>query len=95
MSFYYISAPYLLNSREATIKEIRENVLGKKYAKEGGEMNLKKVNFKMANLDTLMFCNDKALKLENNIEGLIKKIDKQFLDLSEKVSHEWWVKGEK
>ena len=82
MSFYYISAPYLLNSREATIKEIRENVLGKKYAKEGGEMNLKKVNFKMANLDTLMFCNDKALKLENNIEGLIKKIDKQFLDLS-------------
>ena len=82
MSFYYISAPYLLNSREATIKEIRENVLGKKFAKEGGEMNLKKVNFKMANLDTLMFCNDKALKLENNIEGLIKKIDKQFLDLS-------------
>ena len=56
-------------------------------------MNLKKVNFKMANLDTLMFCNDKALKLENNIEGLIKKIDKQFLDLSEKASHEWWVKG--
>lgn len=47
----------------------------------------------MANLDTLMFCNDKALKLENNIEGLIKKIDKQFLDLSEKASHEWWVKG--
>ena len=93
MSFYYISAPYLLNSREATIKEIRENVIGKKLAKEGGEMNLKKVNFKMANLDTLMFCNDKALKMENLLEGLIKKIDKQFLDLAEKASHEWWVKG--
>ena len=63
MSFYYISAPYLLKNREATIKEIRENVIGRKLAKEGGELNLKKVNFKMANLDTLMFCNDKALKL--------------------------------
>ena len=95
MSFYYISAPYLLKNREATIKEIRENVIGRKLAKEGGELNLKKVNFKMANLDTLMFCNDKALKLENLTESLLKKIDKQFLDLSEKASHEWWVKGEK
>ena len=44
-------------------------------------MNLKKANFKMANLDTLMFCNDKALKMESVIESLLKKIDKQFLDL--------------
>lgn len=58
-------------------------------------MNLGGLSFKMANLDTLMFCNDKTLKLENSIEALLKKIDKQFLDLSEKDSHEWWVKGEK
>ena len=63
MSFYFISAPYLLNSREATIKEIRDHILSRKLAKAGAEMNLKKVNFKMANLDTLMFCNDKALKM--------------------------------
>jgi V-type H+-transporting ATPase subunit C len=58
-------------------------------------MNLKKVNFKMANLDTLMFCNDKGLKLESLVESLLKKIDKQFCDLSDKATHEWWIKGEK
>jgi V-type H+-transporting ATPase subunit C len=94
MSFYYISAPELLGSREATIKEIREGVINRGLSK-GGELNLKKVNFKMANLDTLMFCNDKALKLESLLEALLKKIDKQFCDLAEKQSHEWWVKGEK
>lgn len=66
MSFYYISAPELLGSREATIKELREGVVNRGLAK-GGELNLRKVNFKMANLDTLMFCNDKALKLENQL----------------------------
>ena len=86
MSFYYISAPELLGSREATIKEIREGVINRGLSK-GGELNLKKVNFKMANLDTLMFCNDKALKLENLLEALLKKIDKQFCDLAEKQSH--------
>jgi V-type H+-transporting ATPase subunit C len=95
MSFYYISAPYLLNNREATIKEIRDSIIGRKLASAGGELNLKKVNFKMANLDTLMFCNDKALKLETVVESLLKKIDKQFCDLAEKATHEWWVKGEK
>ena len=95
MSFYYLSAPYLLNSREATIKEIRDSVVGRKLARDGGEINLKKVNFKMANLDTLMFCNDKALKLESITEALIKKIDKQYLDLIEKGTNEWWIKGEK
>ena len=49
----------------------------------------------MANLDTLMLCNDKALKLENTIEGLLKKIDKQYLDLAELQTHEWWVKSDK
>ena len=62
MSFYYISAPELLGSREATIKEMREGIVNRGLAK-GGELNLRKVNFKMANLDTLMFCNDKSLKL--------------------------------
>lgn len=49
----------------------------------------------MANLDTLMFCNDKALKLESLLESLVKKIDKQYCDLADKASHEWWVKSEK
>lgn len=47
----------------------------------------------MANLDTLMFCNDKVLKLENNVEGFLKKIDKQYCELEEKQIHDWYVRG--
>lgn len=94
MVFFYISAPLLLGSREATIKELRESVIGRGLAK-GSELNLSVLNFKMANLDTLMFSNDKSLRLENSIETLLKRIDRQYFDLSDKDTHEWWVKGEK
>lgn len=47
----------------------------------------------MTNLDTLMFCNDKTLKLESMIEAFLKKIDKQYLDLEEKQMHEWMVRN--
>ena len=40
-----------------------------------------------------MFVNDKLLKLENALESFLKKIDKQYLDLQEKQSHDWFVKG--
>lgn len=60
---------------------------------EGKEMMLDRSKFKMANLDTLMFCNDKVLKLEVNIEGFLKKLDKQYCDLEEKASHDWFVRG--
>ena len=49
--------------------------------------------FKMANLDTLMFSNDKVLKLESNIEGFLKKLDKQYCDLTGVNSHEWFVRA--
>ena len=47
----------------------------------------------MANLDTLMFSNDKVLKLESNIEGFLKKLDKQYCDLTGVNSHEWFVRA--
>ena len=46
-------------------------------------MTFDRSRFKMANLDTLMFSNDKVLKLESNIEGFLKKLDKQYLDLTQ------------
>lgn len=49
--------------------------------------------FKLANLDTLMMVNDKILKMETVIESFLKKIDRQYLDLQEKASHNWFIKG--
>lgn len=66
----------------------------RKNQAEGRELaSFERSKFKLANLDTLMFCNDKILKLENLVEGFLKKIDKQYLDLIEKPSHEWYVRG--
>lgn len=92
MGFFYISAPFLENSREATHREIKDVVLKKSIA-DGQELFVDRKKFKLANLDTLMMVNDKLLKLENGIEGFLKKIDRQYLDLQEKVSNEWFVKS--
>lgn len=60
---------------------------------EGKELIFDRTKFKMANLDTLMFSNDKVLKLENNVEGFLKKVDKQYCELEDKQAHDWYVRG--
>lgn len=65
----------------------------KKSIADGKEIFLDKRKFKLANLDTLMMVNDKLLKLENGIESFLKKVDRQYLDLQEKQSHEWYIKA--
>ena len=65
----------------------------KKSIADGKEIFLDKRKFKLANLDTLMMVNDKLLKLENGIERFLKKVDRQYLDLQEKQSHEWYIKA--
>jgi SH3-like domain-containing protein len=65
----------------------------RKGVAEGRELVFDRTKFKMANLDTLMFSNDKVLKLENNVEGFLKKIDKQYCELEEKQAHDWYVRG--
>ena len=40
-----------------------------------------------------MHINDQMIKLENNMEGLLKKIERQYLDITEKAKHEFRVKG--
>lgn len=92
MGFFYISAPFLEKNEEATHREINDVVIKKSIA-NGKQIFLEKNKFKLANLDTLMLVNDKLLKLENGIEGFLKKIDRQFLDLQEKQSHDWYVKS--
>ena len=80
MGFFYISAPYLEKSKEATHREINDIVLKKSIA-DGKEIFLDRKKFKLANLDTLMMVNDKLLKLETGIESFLKKVDRQYLDL--------------
>jgi V-type H+-transporting ATPase subunit C len=91
MGFFLIGTPLVENSRPTTIKEIRESV-SKKGVGEGTEMNLERDKFKMGNLDTLMFMNDKLIKLESNLESLLKKVDRQFLDISDQPYHKWEIK---
>lgn len=88
MGFFVIGTPLIENSRAATIKEIRE-IVSKKGVGDGSELNIERDKFKMGNLDTLMFMNDKLIKLESNVESLLKKLDRQFLDLNEQTSHKW------
>lgn len=93
MGFFYIAAPYLEKSRDATIREIKEVVLRKNLA-DGRELaSMDRSKFKLANLDTLMSSNDKILKLESGVESFLKKVDKQYLDLQNKLTHEWHLKG--
>ena len=80
MGFFYISAPLLMHSAEATHQEITDVVLKKSIA-DGQQMFLDRKKFKLANLDTLMMVNDKLLKVENGVESFLKKIDRQYLDL--------------
>lgn len=91
MVFFLIGTPLVENSRATTMKEIRESVT-KKGISEGGEMLLERDKYKMGNLDTLMFMNDKLIKLENNLESLLKKVDRQLLDINDQPTHKWEVK---
>ena len=61
MGFFIIATPLIEKSRGGTLKEIRETVT-KKGVAEGAEINIEKEKFKMGNLDTLMFMNDKLIK---------------------------------
>lgn len=93
MGFFYISAPWLSNSKDATHREIDDVVLKKSIA-DGREIFIDMKKFKLANLDTLMMVNDKLLKLESNVESFLKRIDRQYLDLQEKIQHNWFIKFE-
>ena len=72
---------------------MKEVVLRKNLANGRELIKMDRRKFKLANLDTLMSSNDKMLKLENGVEGFLKKVDKQYIDLLNILSHEWHLKG--
>lgn len=91
MSFFYISVPYLDNSRNLTRTQISQAVLKDQVA-DGKEINIDRSKFKMCNLDTLIKINDKLLNLELGIEGFLRKVDRQYLELLEKPRNDWFIK---
>lgn len=66
MGFFYISAPYLEKSKEATHREIGDVIIRKSIA-DGKSIPIDFTKFKLANLDTLMMVNDKLMRVENGI----------------------------
>ena len=62
MGFTLIGAPLLEKSRQATATAIKECVI-KKGVAQGAELLIDKDKFKMGNLDTLMYINDKLIKV--------------------------------
>lgn len=49
--------------------------------------------FKMGNLDSLMFINDNLIKQDTTIESLLKKIERQYLDITEKNSYDFVIES--
>jgi V-type H+-transporting ATPase subunit C len=47
----------------------------------------------MGNLDTLMYVNDKLLKVESTIEAFLKRIDRQFTELNDNQPVVWEIKS--
>ena len=77
MGFTLIGTPLLEKSRQATITAIKDCII-KKGSAEGSELFIEKEKFKMGNLDTLMYINDKLIKVEATLEAFLKRIDRQF-----------------
>ena len=50
-------------------------------------------HFKLGNLDHLMFINDSLLKQDTIVESLLRKIERQYLDVTEKLSYEFVIEG--
>lgn len=47
----------------------------------------------MGNLDTLMYINDKLIKVEATLEAFLKRIDRQFTELNDNKPEAWEVKS--
>lgn len=62
MGFLLIGTSLIDKSRQATITGIKDCVIKKGIA-QGSELLIERDKFKMGNLDTLMFVNDKLLKV--------------------------------
>lgn len=92
MGFTLIGTPLLEKSRQATVTAIKECVIKKGIA-QGTELLIERDKFKMGNLDTLMYINDKLIKIEANLEAFLKRVDRQYTETNDNQSQVWEVRS--
>jgi V-type H+-transporting ATPase subunit C len=94
MVFFLIGAPYKGNS-DAVWNDIQKHVLqsGISQTAKGKQLAAEVNRFKLGNLDQLMFINDQLIKQDAAIESLLKKVERQYLDITEKNSVDFVIES--
>jgi len=92
MVYYLIGTNIIKGSRDETWREIKLNVLGSNESNaKGKDFKIEKEKYKLGNIDSLMHINDVMVKFEATLEGLLKKIERQYLDITEKESVDFQI----
>lgn len=56
------------------------------------QKKIEKEKFKNEGLDPLMHLNDQMIKTDTSIESLLRKIERQYLDITEKQKYDFKIK---
>ena len=87
MVFYIVGIQQGARSTVDTFKDAQKAIKG--YGTASQLMAPGK--FRASSLDVLMFINDKLGKLDGNVENILRKIQRQFLDIKEINQHKWII----
>lgn len=89
MVYFLIGTP-IKGNENGTVTEIR-NQIGSN-ASVLKQINTEKEKFKSEGLDPLMHTNDQMLKIDIAMEALLRKIERQYLDITEKQKYDFKIK---
>ncbi|EGR27357.1 vacuolar ATP synthase subunit, putative [Ichthyophthirius multifiliis] len=89
MVYFLIGSTLIQGNQAQTWENIRKEVSS--LSQNLKQIDVESSKFKLGNLDSLMHANETMLKLEQQIEGLLKKIERQYLDLTEQQTADFKV----
>ncbi|KAM3137652.1 hypothetical protein pb186bvf_010266 [Paramecium bursaria] len=94
MVYYLIGVTHKKTDQQVWA-DIERHVLNSGIGKSGrGQIhNSELARFKMGNLDQLMFINDNLIKQDTVVESLLKKIERQYLDVTEKLTYDFMIEN--
>ena len=83
MVYILIGSQITHGNAERTFAEMKNNVLSGTIGSSGtGQiLDFERDKFRMGNLDSLMFLNEALMKMENQLENSLKKIERQYDDV--------------
>src|ERR1035437_2203090 len=83
MAYYILGTSLIDGNEESTWKEICTRGLGIDQSEmdKGARLSVEKERFRSATVDILIGLTDVMQKLDLNLEGIIKKVEKQRRDL--------------